>query len=278
MHFFRLFRIGTQAELLAFCVHYALQSVAAAGRQRDLPSLHASRQGESVMSTQAESLQPSTVHVVDDDDAFRSSMTRMLNLAGLHAVGYRCAGEFLIAQGGEGAGCILLDISMPGPSGIDLLKALVSRDATPPVIFVTGYDDVYTSVDVMKSGAFDYIVKPASAERILPSVQKALKLDAERRVAERELRELRARYEQLTAAERAIFHGVVRNMLNKQLAGQLGTCERTIKAQRSRMMQKMRLASVPELVQAARCLELADAAERPRRRAGWLTSAYASVY
>lgn len=195
------------------------------------------------------------VHVIDDDDSFRTSMIRLLNASGLAAMGYACAGEFLLAQEGDASGCILLDISMPGPSGIDLLKALVSRGSAPPIIFVTGRDDVFTSVDVMKAGAFDYIVKPVGAEHVLQVVRRALDVDAKRAAARRELTDLRARFELLTSAERTIFFGVVSNRLNKQIAADLGTCERTIKAQRARMMAKLQVATVPELVRAAKLLE-----------------------
>jgi FixJ family two-component response regulator len=197
----------------------------------------------------------SAVHVVDDDESFCAGMTRLLRIAGFDAFGYRCAGEFLIAHSDDAAGCILLDISMPGPSGVDLLKALVARELAPPVIFVTGRDDVYTSVAVMKFGAFDYIVKPVSAERILPTVRKAMQFDAARRAAHREIRELRTRFEGLTHSERAIFRGITRNRLNKQLAAELGACERTIKAQRARMKGKLQLSTLPELVRAASLLE-----------------------
>jgi FixJ family two-component response regulator len=195
------------------------------------------------------------VHVVDDDESFRTSMMRMLSCAGFSSIGYGCAGQFLLAQTGEIAGCILLDIAMPGPSGIDLLRSLVSRELSPPVIFVTGRDDVFTSVDVMKSGAFDYLVKPVGAERIVPVVQRALQIDAQRRMERRELDELRGRFDTLTRPERAIFDGIMHNRLNKQLAADLGACERTIKAQRARMMRKLQLSTLPELVRAARLLE-----------------------
>jgi FixJ family two-component response regulator len=206
---------------------------------------------------------PPAVHVVDDDMSFRTSMMRVLSAAGLRSIGYGCAGEFLLAHPGETAGCMLLDISMPGPSGIDLLRALVSRALAPPIIFVTGRDDVHTSVDVMKSGAFDYLVKPVGAERVLPVVRRALQVDAQRRMERWELGELRGRFDTLTRAERAIFHGIMHNRLNKQLAADLGACERTIKAQRARMMRKLELSTLPELVRAARLLETARDSIRP---------------
>jgi len=216
------------------------------------------------------------VHVVDDDESFRISMMRLLSSAGFNPIGYGCAGEFLLAQPGETAGCMLLDITMPGPSGIDLLRALVGRELAPPVIFVTGRDDVYTSVDVMKSGAFDYLVKPVGAERIVPVVRRALQIDAQRRMERRELDMLQRRFDTLSRTERAIFHGIMRNRLNKQLAADLGACERTIKAQRARMMRKLQLSTLPELVQAARLLESANDGTRAAVDDVSFTGLYAS--
>lgn len=207
------------------------------------------------------------VHVIDDDDSFRRSMLRILHASGYAAVGYGCAGEFLLALHGEAAGCILLDISMPGPSGIDLLHGLMQRGSTPPVLFVTARDDVMTSVDAMKQGAFDYIVKPASAERVLAVVARALQVDARRTAAQRELRASYSRFALLTDTERAIFAGVLSHRLNKQMAGDLGTCERTVKAMRARMMAKLRADTVPELVRVAALLESAGVSFAPVERA-----------
>jgi FixJ family two-component response regulator len=212
---------------------------------------------------EGQSPQP-VVHVIDDDDSFRRSMLRILHASGYAAVGYGCAGEFLLALRGEtAAGCILLDITMPGPSGIDLLHGLMQRGSAPPILFVTARDDVMTSVDAMKQGAFDYIVKPASAERVLAVVARALEVDARRTTAQRELRVLYARFAQLTETERAIFAGVLSHRLNKQMAGDLGTCERTVKAMRARMMTKLRVDTVPELVRVAALLENAGVSLAP---------------
>jgi FixJ family two-component response regulator len=215
----------------------------------------------------------SAVHVVDDDESFRTSMMRVLTTAGFRPIGYGCAGEFLLAQADETGGCILLDIAMPGPSGIDLLKALVGRELAPPVIFVTGRDDVYTSVDVMKSGAFDYLVKPIGAERIVPVVRRALQVDAQRRTDRSKLDALRRRFDTLTRSERAIFHGIMHNRLNKQLAADLGACERTIKAQRARMMRKLQLTTLPELVRAARLLETGERMTHLTHDNDWMPTA-----
>jgi FixJ family two-component response regulator len=200
------------------------------------------------------------VHVIDDDESFRRSMLRVLRTSGYDALGYGCAGEFLLRLQGETTGCILLDISMPGPSGIELLRALVKRGSAPPVIFVTARDDIVISVNAMKMGAFDYIVKPVSAERVIAIVQRALEVDAQRVAARRELRSLFSRFTLLNDAERTIFAGVLAHRLNKQIAGDLGACERTVKALRARMMAKLQVATVPELVRAAKLLEGAGVA------------------
>jgi FixJ family two-component response regulator len=188
------------------------------------------------------------VHVIDDDDSFRTGMLRILRVCGHRAIGYGCAGEFLLRLQGEASGCCLLDITMPGPSGMDLLRALKQRGSAPPIIFVTARDDVMTS---------DYIVKPASAARVLAVVERALQVDAKRVAARTELRELSTRFATLTGAERTIFAGVISHRLNKQMAADLSACERTVKALRARMMSKLRARTVPELVRAAAVLEQA---------------------
>jgi FixJ family two-component response regulator len=197
-----------------------------------------------------------SVYIIDDDDSFRRSMLRMLKMAGYVATGYRCAAEFLLAYApGGGSACILLDISMPGPSGIELLKALRAHDCAPPVVFVTGRDDVITTIDVMKWGAFSYLLKPLGSETLLPVVRAALLADEQRRAMRHDLTQLRAHFATLTPVERVIFDGVVNNRLNKQLAAELGVCERTIKAQRARMFEKLQIQSVPGLVRAAKALQ-----------------------
>jgi FixJ family two-component response regulator len=195
-----------------------------------------------------------SVHVIDDDDGFRRSMTRMLTAAGFTAAGYRCATEFLQSYERSGSVCILLDISMPGPSGIDILEAMVKRECAPPVIFVTARDDVLTTIDVMKSGAFSYLLKPVQPEKLLSVVRAALRVDETRRAMEEDRSAMQARFATLSATECAIFHGVVNDRLNKQLAIELGVCERTIKTQRSRMMAKLNVQTVPQLVRMAKLL------------------------
>jgi FixJ family two-component response regulator len=211
----------------------------------------------------ASSTAAASVHIIDDDDSFRRSMRRMLTAAGYVATAHRCAADFLLAYAPGGRVCILLDISMPGPSGIDLLKELMAHDGAPPVIFVTGRDDVITTIDVMKWGAFSYLLKPLSGETLLPVVRAALLADEQRQAMRDKLTQLRAHFATLTGAERAIFYGVSNNRLNKQLAAELGVSERTIKAQRARMFEKLQIATVPELVRAANTLQNASGAREP---------------
>jgi FixJ family two-component response regulator len=203
----------------------------------------------------ASSTTATSVHIIDDDDSFRTSMRRMLTAAGYVATAHRCAAEFMLAYAPRGRVCILLDISMPGPSGIDLLKALMTHDWAPPVIFVTGRDDIITTIDVMKWGAFSYLLKPLNSETLLPVVRAALLADEQRRAMRHDLTQLRAHFATLTPVERVIFDGVVNNRLNKQLAAELGVCERTIKAQRARMFEKLQIQTVPGLVRAAKALQ-----------------------
>lgn len=211
-------------------------------------------------------VQTSLVHVIDDDDSFRTSITRMLLASGLPTRCYRCTGEFLLAQGEPLRGCILLDISMPGPSGIDLMKALATRDYAPAVVFVTALDDLPTTVDMMKLGALDYLIKPVPFEMTIGTVLRALDVDARRRAAQRELQELRSRFETLTPIERTIFHGIVYNRLNKQLAADLGSSERTIKIQRARLFRKLHVTNIPSLVRVSKQLEDAGFIAIPERR------------
>ena len=211
------------------------------------------------METNTQWPRHSIVYAIDDDDSFRHSILRVLSVAGLANAGYASAGDFLIdrlrEQRHEGPACILLDISMPGPSGIELMKALAMHETAPPIVFVTGRDDIFTSVDVMKSGAVDYLLKPVNTQRLLLSIARALRIDMERHTVRDERAELMRRMKLLSQQERLVFHGVVKHRLNKQMAVQLNGCERTVKTLRSRMMQKLQLNTVPELVRAETLIE-----------------------
>jgi FixJ family two-component response regulator len=162
----------------------------------------------------------------------------------------------LIADRPDCASCIVLDMFMPGASGLQLLDALAKQDSAPPVIFVTACGDVPATVQAMKAGAVDFLTKPLDVEQLMRSVRRAIGMDAARRAARHERQQIQDCYIQLTPFERDVFAGVVSGKLNKQLAVRLGICERSIKSYRSRVMQKMRVSSLAGLVRTAKVLDL----------------------
>jgi FixJ family two-component response regulator len=191
------------------------------------------------------------IHVVDDDEPFQEAITTLLRAAGYEVRTYATAGHFLLATEVDRPGCILLDIQMPGPSGLELQKSLTIQANHLPVIFLTGHGDIPSSVRAIKSGAVDFLTKPVQKEVLLAAVQNALSLDMERRVVREQLNHWRARYAELTERERQVFDGVVAGKLNKQIADELGTAERTVKAHRAQVMDKMKVQSVADLVRVA---------------------------
>ena len=192
------------------------------------------------------------VHVVDDDESFRTAIVRLLRAAGYEARGYASAGDFLLEPPGPDAhGCLVLDVSMPGPSGLDLQEALNRSPLALPVIFLTGHADVPSSVRALKAGAADFLTKPVDRKALLAAVQNAIERDARARSARNELATLRARFNSLSARERQVFEAVVAGQLNKQIAADLGAAERTVKAHRARVMEKMVASSLADLVHLA---------------------------
>jgi FixJ family two-component response regulator len=200
--------------------------------------------------------QEAVVHVVDDDAPMRTGLCRLLEAAGYEARAYASAGDFLVADPGDGIGCVLLDVRMPGPSGLDLQQALARRHEPLPVVFLTGHGDIPTTVRALKAGASDFLTKPVKRETLLAAVESALAQDAARRMERDELRVLRARYETLTPREREVLAQVVAGKLNKQIAGDIGAAERTVKAHRAQVMEKMQVGSLAELVRVASRLAL----------------------
>jgi len=194
------------------------------------------------------------IHVVDDDPSFRTAVTRLLRAAKYEVRGYRSASEFLDSDPCADPGCILLDLRMPGVSGSDLQQSLANMDEPLPIIFLTGHGDIPASVRAMKAGAVDFLTKPVERGTLLRAVQNALDVDAKGRAARAVLRELRNRYEDLTPREREVLAHVVSGKLNKQIAFDLGTTERTIKAHRASIMDKLAIQSVAELVRLAQAL------------------------
>jgi FixJ family two-component response regulator len=191
------------------------------------------------------------IHVVDDDPSFRRAVTRLLRAAKYEVRAYASAPEFLDSEPGGEPGCILLDLRMPGASGLDLQQSLERMEKRLPIIFLTGHGDIPASVRAMKAGAVDFLTKPVRREALLLAVQNALAVDAKGRAARAVLLELHNRYETLTPREREVLAHVLGGKLNKQIASDLGTAERTIKAHRASIMEKLGVQSVAELVRLA---------------------------
>jgi FixJ family two-component response regulator len=196
---------------------------------------------------------PSTplIHVVDDDDSLRTAVMRLLRAAGYEVRGHPSAGEFLLARPRNTPGCVVLDVRMPGPSGLDLQAAFGELDDALPLIFLTGHGDIPMSVRAMKAGAVDFLTKPVQRGALLTAVRIALARDAETREARERLSGLRSRFKRLTPRERDVFALVVAGKLNKLVAAELGTSERTVKAHRAQVMEKMQVTSLAELVHVA---------------------------
>jgi len=187
------------------------------------------------------------IHVVDDDASLRASMIELLGAAGFRARGYDSTGEFLLEPPADEAGCILLDVRLPGPSGLDLQAAMRRHGINLPVIFLTGYADVPTSVRAMKAGAVDFLEKPVTRETLLEAVRRALENDALQRAAREDARQRSTRLDVLTTREREVFDRIVEGKLNKQIADELGVALRTVKAYRAQLMIKLGVNSAAEL-------------------------------
>jgi FixJ family two-component response regulator len=193
-----------------------------------------------------------TVHLVDDDESFRRAVTRVLEAAGYEVRSYRSAGDFALAsRNRRPRGCLLLDLRMPGPSGLELQEVLAREEQTLPVVFLTGYADVPSSVRAMKRGAVDFLTKPAKRDDLLGAVRAALARATQLQGSEQHHVELKNRFDKLTTRQREVFEFVVAGKLNKQIAAELGMAERTVKAHRAQLMQKMEATSVAELVHLA---------------------------
>ena len=195
---------------------------------------------------------PATVFLIDDDDSVRRALARLIRSTGRHVRPFASAREFL--ENGpqvDGPACLVLDVCMPGLNGLDLQHELKKANAFHPIVFITGHGDIPMSVTAMKEGAVDFLPKPVRDEDLLRSVNQAL-ARAERELAERaETEAVESRLETLTPRERQVMALVVNGMLNKQIASELGTTEKTVKVHRARVMQKMEVESLADLVRAA---------------------------
>jgi FixJ family two-component response regulator len=195
------------------------------------------------------------IHVVDDDASMRKAMVRLLGAAGFEARGYASTGEFLLQPLPDRPGCLLLDLRMPGPSGLDLQAALQQQNILLPIVFLTGHATVVSSVRAMKAGAVDFLTKPVTRDVLLDAVQRALARDATQRAAGEESDRRQVRFASLTQRQRLVFERVVAGRLNKQIADELGVAERTVKREREQVMAKLDAKSPADLGRLAELLQ-----------------------
>jgi FixJ family two-component response regulator len=190
------------------------------------------------------------IHIVDDDPSFLRALSRALRAAGFHVEAFGSAEDFLRHRrnSADAPGCLILDLQLPGLDGLELQEHLRQEKELLPVIFLTGHGDVPSSVRAMKGEAIDFLTKPVSTDDLVAAVRRAFTRDAAARESRKQERELLALYEGLTHRERQVLALVVRGLLNKQIAFELGTVERTVKAHRAQVMAKMRVQSLAELV------------------------------
>jgi FixJ family two-component response regulator len=191
-----------------------------------------------------------TVHIVEDDESSRIASSRLLKGAGYAVRVYSTGDEFLANPPTE-AGCIVLDLRLPGPSGLELQERLTTAENPLPIVFLTGHGDVPKSVHAMKAGAVDFLTKPVDAPVLLEAVARAIARDTENRAVRERQRDVRGRYNRLTAREREVFAHLISGQLNKQIGFDLGITERTTKIHRHQVLAKMEADSVADLVRMA---------------------------
>jgi RNA polymerase sigma factor (sigma-70 family) len=196
-----------------------------------------------------------TVHVVDDDELVRAALSNLLRAAGYAVQSHGSAAEFLAAVPERSPGCLVVDVLMPGLNGLELQAELVRRESAMPVVIVSAHGDVPMTVSAMKAGAVDFLTKPVDKFKLLSAVKEALSRTADAGDAA-EMQSLRNRCESLTPREREIYRRVAAGLLNKQIADELGTSERTVKTHRARLMEKMQARTLADLVHMATLLKL----------------------
>lgn len=198
-----------------------------------------------------------TVFLVDDDPSILRALTRLLRVGGHQVSAFRSPRDFLAQHDAAVPGCVVLDLAMPGLNGLELQAALAAAGSQRPIVFISGHGDVPSSVRAMKAGAVDFLTKPVSQENLLAAIQRAIECDRVMRQTRAELQAIDERLNRLTPREREVLQHVVAGQLNKQIAADLGTVEKTVKVHRSRVMEKMGVRSLADLVRIAERIGLA---------------------
>jgi FixJ family two-component response regulator len=203
-----------------------------------------------------------SVLIIDDDPEFRDSVGRLLRSVGLHTQEFSCVSDFLNADPSDGPTCLVLDIRMPGGSGLELQRDLAAANRQLPIIFITAHADIPMTVQAMKGGAIEFLTKPFRDQELVDAVEAGLARDRARRESDKALDKLRERFETLSSREREVMVHVTAGRLNKQIANDIGIAESTVKVHRTNLMRKMQARSLPELSRMADMLKLAP--EKPQ--------------